>query len=93
VPPPASTAPRPADGAWDLGFDDLGSDSNFALKTFHVRNAEDAGGQETERFLERVRAQKRLTASNARHWAPILDGGTAGTVAFYVSPYYPRTAA
>ena len=84
---------RPADGGWDLGFDDLGSDANFAIKTFHVRNAEDAGGSETGRFLERVRAQKRIAAASALHWVPVLDTGTAGGNAYCVMPYYPRSAA
>lgn len=84
---------RPADGGWDLRFDDLGTDSIFALKTFRVRNAEDAGGTETSRFLERVRAQKRVVVSGAQHWAPIIDTGKAGGEAYYVAPYYPRTAA
>lgn len=84
---------RPADGGWDLGFDDLGTDSIFALKTFRVRNAEDAGGTETSRFLERVRAQKRVVVSGALHWAPIIDTGKAGAEAYYIAPYYPRTAA
>lgn len=83
---------RPADGGWDLGFDDLGTDANFALKAFHVRNAEDAGGIESKRFLERVRCQKKMVDSGAKHWAPIIESGNAGADAYYVTPYYPRTA-
>lgn len=83
---------RPADGGWDLGFEDLGTDSIFAIKTFRVLNAEDAGGTETSRFLERVRAQKRVAVSGAQHWAPIIDTGKAGVDAYYVAPYYPRSA-
>src|SRR2546423_15554888 len=85
---------RPADGGWDLGFDDLGTDANFALKAFHVRRAEDAGGEEHKRFLERVRGQKRIAESaGVKHWAPILDLGIVREDAYYVTRYYPRTAA
>ncbi|MDB5318594.1 MAG: hypothetical protein JWN40_225, partial [Phycisphaerales bacterium] len=83
---------RPADGGWDLGFDDLGSDANFVLKAFHVRHAEDAGGDEAQRFLDRAHAQQRAVELGARHWAPILEAGTAGEDAYYVAHYYPRTA-
>jgi hypothetical protein len=83
---------RPADGGWDLGFDDLGSDANFVLKAFHVRQAEDAGGDEAQRFLDRAHAQQRAVELGARHWAPILEAGTAGEDAYYVAHYYPRTA-
>src|SRR5688500_5334836 len=67
---------RPADGGWDLGFSDLGTDATFALKAFHVRRAEDAGGAEHNRFLDRVRAQQRVADSaGVAHWAPILSAG------------------
>src|SRR5258706_3943391 len=84
---------RPADGGWDLGFDALGSDAKFVLKAFHVRHAEDAGGDEAQRFLDRARAQQRAVGLGARHWTPILECGTAGDDAYYVSHYYPRSAA
>jgi hypothetical protein len=88
---------RPHDGGWDLAFTsgpELGSDAQFAIKAFHVRRAEDAGGAEHEKFLGRVRAQKRTAeAPGAAHWAPILEAGIARDAAYYVTRYYPRTAA
>src|SRR5437762_10582045 len=83
---------RPADGGWDLGFDALGTDAVFAVKAFHVRHAQDAGGEEIARLLGRVRAQQRAVELGARHWASILQAGTAGTDAYYVTHYYPRSA-
>ena len=83
---------RPADGGWELGFYDLGTDANFALKAFHVRSAEDAGGIESRRFLERVRCQKKMADSGAKHWAPIIESGTARGDAYYVTSLYSRTA-
>ncbi len=54
--------------------------------------AEDAGGVEAQRFHECVRAQRRA-AEQSKHWAPILEAGTAGNEAYYVTQYYPGTAA
>src|SRR5688572_2700852 len=83
---------RPADGGWELGFDELGSDANFALKVFQPRSAEDAGAAERRRFLERVRAQKRAFDAGSRHWAPIFDAGESRGQAFYATEFFPRTA-
>lgn len=85
---------RPADGGWELGFDDLGSDATFVVKAWAVRAAEDAGREEIRRFLERVRAQKRVAEADTKHWAGIVEAGTTPRGdAYYVTPYFPRTAA
>ncbi|HEY7116922.1 MAG TPA: hypothetical protein VH475_10070 [Tepidisphaeraceae bacterium] len=94
---------RLADGGWDLGFNELGSDANYVVKVFHVRNgggAEEAdaaaagAAQETARFLDCVRAHKRVADAGARHWAPVFEAGaTPRGDAFYVTQFYPRTAA
>jgi hypothetical protein len=83
---------RPADGGWELGFDELGSDAKYVLKVFQPRSAEDAGAGERRKFLGCVRSQKRAADAGAPHWAPILDAGESRGQAYYVTEYYPRSA-
>src|SRR6185503_16759759 len=83
---------RPADGGWELGFDELGSDANFSIKVFQPRSAEDAGSAERRKFLECVRAQKRVADSGSPHWAPVLDAGEWRGQAYYTTEFFPRTA-
>src|SRR5687767_3194424 len=83
---------RPADGGWELGFDELGSDANFAIKVFQPRSAEDAGAAERKRFLDRVRTQKRVSDAGSRHWAAVLDAGEWRGQAYYTTEYFPRSA-
>src|SRR5688572_2849901 len=94
VGPVAVYRARPADGGWDLGFDELGSDANFVLKVFQPANAGDEGAAaaERKRFLNCARTQKRCADAGGRHWAPVLDAGEAKGQAFFVSEYFPRTA-
>jgi len=84
---------RPADGAWDLGFDDLGSDASYAVKVFLVRTAENAGEDEAHRFLNRARDQKRAADAQSRHWAPIVEAGETRSEAYYATTYFPCSAA
>ncbi|HYE18030.1 MAG TPA: hypothetical protein VEA69_06280, partial [Tepidisphaeraceae bacterium] len=86
---------RPADGGWDLGFDDLGTDASYAVKVFLVRTAENAGDDEVSKFLQRARAQKRAADAQAKHWVPIVDAGEvkARGEAYYATAYLPSSAA
>ncbi|MEZ0265389.1 MAG: hypothetical protein ACAI43_11740, partial [Phycisphaerae bacterium] len=86
---------RPADGGWDLGFDDLGTDASYAVKVFLVRTAENAGDDEVSKFLQRARAQKRAADGQSKHWVPIVDAGEikGRGEAYYATAYLPSSAA
>src|SRR4051812_40351655 len=86
---------RPADGGWDLGFDDLGSDASYAVKVLLVRSAGEAGADEAVRFLERARDQRRAADARPRHWAPVIEAGQVRQgdgAAYYVTTCFPSSA-
>lgn len=75
---------------------EAGASASFIIKTFNPRGLdveELKADPDVKRFLERVEVQQKAAASGSLHWAPIIESGVAREGAYYVSKFYPSSAA